>query len=113
MPGPEYCDWIETLSFEARANSLVGHVTVCGGRSMMLNETCLESPPPELFAQIVWSDHSCNWVAEPDSTPFTGFSVNPRGSWGCASHEVGVPPPHEGITDPMSSPTDKSNMDCS
>ena len=53
MEGPEYWGWMDALSFEASANSLSGHVTACGGRLMTWKDTWVESPPAELFAQIV------------------------------------------------------------
>ena len=54
MEGPEYCGCMDVLSFDARANSLEAHVTVCGGRLMTRKDSWAESPPAELFAQIVW-----------------------------------------------------------
>ena len=53
IEGPEYADCSDMLSLEGSANSFSGHVTACGGRLMMWKETWAESPPAELFAQIV------------------------------------------------------------
>ena len=53
IEGPEYRGCRDMLLLEGIANSFSDHVTVRGGRLIMWKETWIESPPAELFAQMV------------------------------------------------------------